>query len=121
LINRQQLYESHFKPHTYSTHIRFSRPSAAPIDQIQAPLGSTFQFAFREFCKVFRGKTRIHWDERFSHQNSCGGEMDSRGKGEHERGTLPYTYIPPEKWQPRGLMPAVELLREKYEEKNSGV
>ena len=42
--------------------------------------------------------------------------MDPRGKREGEREVLPYAYIPPREGQPRGLMPAMELFRETFEE-----
>lgn len=79
-------------------------------------MGSTFQVAFREFCKAFRGTTRIHWDERLSHQNGCGVGTNAKGDWEGDARVHPYTYIPPEEGQSRGLIPAVELIRERYEE-----
>jgi hypothetical protein len=60
-----QLYESHTAPHTYSVHLRYSRPSCLPKTQIICQIGSSFSDAFAAFTKAFRGKTRLHWDERF--------------------------------------------------------
>ncbi|KAF2816901.1 uncharacterized protein BDZ99DRAFT_492830 [Mytilinidion resinicola] len=69
-----RLYETHTAPHAYCTVLRYVAPGqAAPAKQYVAPMGSSYEVAFRAWRSVFQQKTLLAWEERL---------LDEREKAE---------------------------------------
>ncbi|PGH13542.1 hypothetical protein AJ80_06292 [Polytolypa hystricis UAMH7299] len=59
------IYQSYLSPHTYATHVRYTRKCHMGSD-IRAPEGSTLETAVHEFTKFFRAKVGAAWEDRMS-------------------------------------------------------
>lgn len=61
-----QLFESNITPRTYACYLSYTagRPGVKKETQDLAPVGSTWEFAWAMFTKVFKLKTGVAWNER---------------------------------------------------------
>ncbi|KAF2838230.1 hypothetical protein M501DRAFT_1017252 [Patellaria atrata CBS 101060] len=117
---RLRIYESHTFPHTYSTHFLHCLPPNDPTSHILSPIGTPFNLAFAEFRKLFRSKTKVHWDERLNTQPQNQVYMGppevvtSYGIGQNKMKTdwnpvLPFHYIHPQVHEPIGILPGAGM------------
>ncbi|KAL4795446.1 hypothetical protein BDV19DRAFT_170960 [Aspergillus venezuelensis] len=60
-----RLYETIKPPHTYATHIKFTRQGPSKTEFL-APLGSDFEIAMTAFKEFFKGQTGKEWEDRLN-------------------------------------------------------
>ncbi|KAL2827622.1 hypothetical protein BDW59DRAFT_160259 [Aspergillus cavernicola] len=60
---REKIYETIKSPHTYATHIKFSRLGLSGTEML-APIGSSLDTAMSEFKEIFRSQAGKEWEDR---------------------------------------------------------
>ncbi|KAF2502311.1 hypothetical protein BU16DRAFT_554377 [Lophium mytilinum] len=102
-----RLYETNTLPHAYCTVLRYITPNmpAGPAKQYVAPMGSSFEVAFRAWRSVFQQKTLLAWEERLLEE----GERAERVRARMKKGDCPFFYRAPMVGLARGVFPGEEL------------